>query len=377
VVDANGCTFGPQTIIVNVRPALIAVGSSSTICDTKTLTLKPTIVSPGNGGTYSYNWSNATTGPVATVTANYAANPNTYTVVIDDGCSIPNTTAVFTVYVNPTPNATYTPAYSEGCAPLTVQFNGIGDSTTTNPNPFFWTFSGGSAPASAALNPQNITFADPGTYSLTLTVTNKYGCQQFMTDPIAAVAYPVPVAAFVTTPSSVNLMDPTINFTNASNNANAYVWDFGDHSFPNTNTSFAVNPTHIYTSVGQYQIYMVAINSFGCKDTATAIIDVTPDMGVYIPNAFTPDKNGRNDVFMPYGYGISEDNYKMEIFDRWGELIFTSSDFRKGWDGSVKESDINSDKGTAQDGVYIYKIQITDLENNKKLYVGHVTLLKQ
>ncbi|MBL7910068.1 MAG: gliding motility-associated C-terminal domain-containing protein, partial [Bacteroidia bacterium] len=101
------------------------------------------------------------------------------------------------------------------------------------------------------------------------------------------------------------------------------------------------------------------------------------DMGIYIPNAFTPDKNGRNDVFMPYGYGIKEDNYKMEIFDRWGELIFTSTDFRKGWDGSVKGSDINADRGAAQDGVYIYKIQITDLENNKKLYVGHVTLLKQ
>jgi gliding motility-associated-like protein len=103
-----------------------------------------------------------------------------------------------------------------------------------------------------------------------------------------------------------------------------------------------------------------------------ATIDITPDMGVYIPNAFTPDGNGRNDVFMPYGYGIKEDMYKMEIFDRWGELIFNSTEFRKGWDGKVKGSDV-----IAQDGVYIYKITITDLENNKKNYVGHVTLIKQ
>jgi len=124
--------------------------------------------------------------------------------------------------------------------------------------------------------------------------------------------------------------------------------------------------------VGSYQIYLVAFNSKGCRDTATATIDITPDMGVYIPNAFTPDNNGRNEVFMPYGYGISEENYKMEIFDRWGELIFSSNEFRKGWDGKVKGSDV-----TGQDGVYIYKITISDLENNKKNYVGHVTLLKQ
>jgi len=93
---------------------------------------------------------------------------------------------------------------------------------------------------------------------------------------------------------------------------------------------------------------------------------------VYIPNAFTPDGNGRNDIFMPYGYGINEDKYKMEIFDRWGELIFSSSEFRKGWDGTVKGT-----SQIAQDGVYIYKILVTDLLNNKKNYVGHVTLIKQ
>ncbi len=75
---------------------------------------------------------------------------------------------------------------------------------------------------------------------------------------------------------------------------------------------------------------------------------------------------------MPYGYGLNEDTYKMEIFDRWGELIFSSTTFRKGWDGKVKGSDV-----IAQDGVYIYKIMVMDLLNNKKNYVGHVTLIKQ
>ncbi|MDP3567398.1 gliding motility-associated C-terminal domain-containing protein [Sediminibacterium sp.] len=373
VIDVNGCSNGPQTIIVNVRPALIATGASYTSCADGKVVLSPNITSIGNGGPYNYIWSNGSTSANNTVTANYAAaNPNTYTVIIDDGCTIPNTSAVFNVLVNPAPNATFTPFYSKGCAPLTVTFTGLNDSTTTNPNPFFWTFSGGSEPASPVLNPQTISFPDAGTYSLGLVVTNKYGCKQYINDPLAVEVYPVPVAGFFTNPGSASLLEPTIHFTNTSTNASSYVWDFGDYGYLGTNSAYVMNPSHLYTNVGNYQIYLVAINSFGCKDTATSTIEITPDMGVYIPNAFTPDGNGRNDIFMPYGYGINEDNYKMEIFDRWGELIFTSSAFRKGWDGTVKGS-----SQIAQDGVYIYKILITDLENNKKNYVGHVTLIKQ
>jgi gliding motility-associated-like protein len=373
VVDAHGCSNGPQTIIVNVRPALIATGASYTSCATGTLVLSPNITSIGNGGPYNYNWTNGGTSANNTVTANYsAANPNTYTVIVNDGCTIPNTSATFSVYVTPAPNATFTPILSKGCAPLTVTYNGIGDSTTTNANPFIWQFGGQSETANPYLNPQVITYQNPGTYSLTLIVVNKYGCRQEIKAPLVAEAYPVPLAGFFPSPSKASLMEPTITFTNTSSNANSYVWDFGDYSYPNTNSSYVMNPNHLYSNVGSYQIYLVAINAQGCKDTAMATIDITPDMGVYIPNAFTPDGNGRNDVFMPYGYGIKEDMYKMEIFDRWGELIFNSTEFRKGWDGKVKGSDV-----IAQDGVYIYKITITDLENNKKNYVGHVTLIKQ
>jgi gliding motility-associated-like protein len=94
-------------------------------------------------------------------------------------------------------------------------------------------------------------------------------------------------------------------------------------------------------------------------------------MAVYIPNAFTPDENGRNDKFLVYGVGIDEEKFKMEIFDRWGELIHSTTQIKEGWDGKIKGYDIK-----AEDGVYVYKILITDLTGKKKTYVGHVTLLK-
>ena len=101
-------------------------------------------------------------------------------------------------------------------------------------------------------------------------------------------------------------------------------------------------------------------------------IEITPDFALFIPNCFTPDANGKNDMFQPLGVGIDEDNYRMDIFDRWGENVFTSNNFRKGWDGTVKGS-----TKAAPQGVYVYKLQVVDLQGEKHPFVGHVTVLRE
>jgi hypothetical protein len=100
-----------------------------------------------------------------------------------------------------------------------------------------------------------------------------------------------------------------------------------------TNTSILTNPSHYYSVVGPYAVNLVATSIKGCKDTAKVIVEITPDFALYIPNTFTPDGNGLNDMFQPIGVGIDEENYRMDIFDRWGENIFTSNSFQKrmGW----------------------------------------------
>ncbi|MBK7818626.1 MAG: gliding motility-associated C-terminal domain-containing protein [Sphingobacteriaceae bacterium] len=97
------------------------------------------------------------------------------------------------------------------------------------------------------------------------------------------------------------------------------------------------------------------------------------DVGIYIPNAFSPDDNNLNESFYPKGYGIkAEDKYKLEIFDRWGELLFSSNELHKGWNGRAKGTNT-----VVEEGVYIYKILITDLQGYKKYFVGHVTVVRQ
>jgi len=137
-------------------------------------------------------------------------------------------------------------------------------------------------------------------------------------------------------------------------------------------TSTLQNPTFLYTEPGTYAVALVVKSDKGCVDTIVRPIVVGEDFGIYVPDAFTPNADGLNDVFQPKGVGIDEENYVMYIFDRWGELIFTSDNFRKGWDGTVKGS-----TKAVEDGVYVYKIIVRDLGGTEHVYVGHVTLLSR
>ena len=206
---------------------------------------------------------------------------------------------------------------------------------------------------------------------MSFSIVNQFGCKKDTSVMNYIEVYPKPIAEFFPTPQSTSMLNPEIQFTNTSTGAVTYFWDFGDYNAPNNNTT-VMHPSHVYDLIGVYQVFLVAINDKGCMDTVMHHVEITPDYAIYIPNAFTPDENGLNDVFQPKGVGIDEENYVMYIFDRWGELIFTSDNFRKGWDGTVKGS-----TKAVEDGVYVYKIIVRDLGGNEHKYVGHVTLLSR
>ncbi|MBS1651498.1 MAG: gliding motility-associated C-terminal domain-containing protein [Bacteroidetes bacterium] len=368
VSDANGCSASAN-IPVNISPSLQAVGGSYTLCQGNNVTLSPTISSTymGNGGPYNYSWQGGGSAASINVIGNPATSPAIYTVAINDyqNCTVPGATAIFTVITHENPALTYTSTPKTGCFPLTVTYIAQSDSAATfvyDIDPLTMSYNQNS-------NPLTISFPHPGRYSMNIVATNKWGCTSALTESLAAQVWPIPEAQFMAVPQSVSLLNPTISFTNQSTGASTYYWDFGDYSNPNTNTSNSINPSHIYQDAGSYYVNLVAINQYGCKDTATNVVQVTPDMGLYIPNAFTPDDNNINDVFLPKGYGIDQNRYTMEIYDRWGELIFTSNNFVKGWDGTTKGQPVKDD-------VYVYKISVYDLQGKKHDYVGHVTLLR-
>ena len=112
------------------------------------------------------------------------------------------------------------------------------------------------------------------------------------------------------------------------------------------------------------------ISNNGCKDTVYKKLRIIEDWNLYVPNAFTPNNDGVNDVFQPKGYNIK--TYKLLIFNRWGQCVFSTSAFEHGWDGSFK----NSSSIGSQDDVYTWKINVTNGFNKAFELTGSVMLLK-
>jgi gliding motility-associated-like protein len=362
LTDATGCTSTvtftitqpPQlTLNVNAVPPSICAGQSSNL----------TVV--GGGGTpgYQYAWM-----PIGMTGATQTVTPpatTTYTVYITDANLCADSSTV-TVTVNDQPVALLVGDSLSGCAPLCVNFNDL--STVTAPSTInSWSWNFGDLGTSSSQNPQHC-YSSPGAYTVALTVTTGAGCASTVTMNNYINVYANPIAAFSATPQPATELEPDITFTDASTNAFTWNWDFGD----TTANSNLQNPTHAYVNPGCYPVVLTVTTVNGCTDTAEQLVCMDPDVAIYVPNAFTPNGDGNNDFFFPKGVGLDETRYQLWIFDRWGNLIFTTTDWNQGWDGKVqgKSGEI------CQIDTYVWKIKVYDLLDKKHNLIGKVSIIK-
>lgn len=175
---------------------------------------------------------------------------------------------------------------------------------------------------------------------------------------------PLPVAGFDANPTQGEA-PLLVNFTNASLNGNAYLWDFG-----NGHTSTAESPAVVYATPGTYPVTLVAQNLAGCSDsTRFEFIVVNEAFAWYIPNSFTPTGDQMNELFKPYFKDFVE--YTLSIFDRWGNVVYQGTGIDGAWDGKTL-----TQKDAAQ-GVYVYRVDFRS-PNDQKQHVktGSVTLVR-
>jgi gliding motility-associated-like protein len=250
----------------------------------------------------------------------------------------------------------------EGCLPLDVVFTDlttVGDGTITS---WMWQFGDGftSVAAGGAFHQ----YTAPGLYDITLTVTSNHGCTTTQTFMNYIQVWPNPIASFFFTPTNPSLSNPGVNFHDISVGASNWYWDFGDFEY-----STEENPMHNYGAQGDYEIFLVAGNAFGCYDTTSLPIHVSADELLYIPNAITPNGDGKNDWFMPFGAGWSIDNYELRIYNRWGQLLFVTTDINKPWHGET----LNTGEKVPT-GVYVWKVWYVDLDGKLQKMIGRVTV---
>ena len=368
--DQNGCPGNPDivsAIVYNLTSANIQAFALTPICPGQATTIYANAT--GNTGPLTYNWNNSLgSGPGAFTT--FLSQPTTYIVTVTNSCGTSIQDSVRVLF-NPPPNLNISTNGGNSCVPASVSF--FDNSTSSNLydpiTNWFWDFGDGSN--SINQNPSH-TFSTVGTYSVYLTITTNGGCTNNNTSlPSIVNVYPYPTAIFSVNSMVLNLPYDVLVCTNQSVGAMQSNWNFGDG-----NSSALTNPTHNYSSVGFFEIDLVVTNEFGCSDTSK--LKIMTEADVIFPNAFSPNLEGPsggyyypgsldNDIFFPYTSGVID--FKFQIFNRWGELIFETEDIKQGWDGYYRGK-------ICQVGVYVWKAYIK--LNSGKIFnkTGDVTLLK-
>jgi gliding motility-associated-like protein len=337
--DANGCSDEDEMeIIVHALPEL-EVGADISLCEGELLTLSA--VSDGTVGWNSGQPNGTVFSPsigqsefIATATSNF-------------GC-ISLDSLLVTVYENP----------QLLVEDVEICFGQMAVLAATGAENYSWT--GG------ILN--DVGFYPDQTQTFTVTGTDSHGCSA--TASATVTVHPVPFVDFQILDPSLTTSQSTTGFENLSQGATSYYWDFGDGN-PGS-TAFEPEHTFPFDQSGEYAITLTGYSEFGCPAEKVKFVHVFPDFTVYVPNSFTPDQNGVNEVFKPVLEGFNPQDYTLYIFNRWGDLIFESHDMEVGWDGTFAGQNFQ-----VQDNVYVWKI-IAGLKESAdtKIFVGHVALLK-
>lgn len=224
---------------------------------------------------------------------------------------------------------------------------------------YLWDFGDGTT--STDINPSHA-YTNVGTYTITLTITNPNSCN--LQDVIikTVTVNPAPVAAFTYSPNPSKENTPTSFINNSSADAIRFEWNFGDGQ-----TSSEKDPQHQYTSSGIFTVCLKAYNSFGCVDSVCMPVEAIVVTGVVVPNAFTPNNDGKNDVLFVKAYGVSKMTFK--IYNRLGQKVFESASVDVGWDGRYK--------GVLQPtDAYAYTLDIEFYDGKKQRLKGDITLIR-
>ncbi len=315
-------------------------------------------------GTWEWDYGDGNTSDEQNPTYQYD-EPGLFdvTLIVTDtiGCT---DTIVGDILWFPAPRAIiFQPSESVGCPPLEVQFENLSfpiDSTYD----ITWTF--GDDSLSYEISPSH-TYLIPGNFDIFVEVTSPIGCYENAFFPRWIDVDSLPVADFYYTPPSyVSNFNPTVEFTDNSRRAAAWDWRFGDYD-----STIVQNPVFVFPDTGLVDVQLAITHYYGCVDTIVKTLDIEPKVTYFLPNAFTPNNDTKNDEFKGGGYFRGINNFEMIIWDRNGGIVFETNDPNEGWNGRK-----NNTGKVAQNGVYVCVVRYTGPRGVPHEEKGFATLIR-
>jgi len=368
--DVNGCPTALDSVCITLLPPLtVTTSGDDSICAGDIASISA-LATGGSGTGYTFTWEDANGNPVGTgsgIDVIPTQSPMQYCVTVMDDCETTPEVVCLTIYFHQQPQVSFTSDSPGGCVPQDIVF------TNTTPagqvGSVVWDMNLGQV--STNTGTATASYLTPGCYDISLQVTSPEGCVSDTTYVDFICTYGYPTAAFNFGPQPTSVLNSTIHFDNTSIDNTSNWWSF--FNGVDYDTSSVENPSYMFPDFdpGSYDVSLIVSNQWGCLDSISQTVVIDGEYVLYVPNSFTPDGNGINDIFIPQGDGINLANYNLLIYNRWGNLVFETDDATKGWDGTVN--------GTtpAQVDVYVWKLVTEDIwTTDVHEYFGSINLIR-
>ncbi len=353
-VSTSTAIANTYTVVSNTSSPTVTVVPTSTNttigCGANTSVTYSLNVISASGGALNYSWT-----PGGITAPNYTATTaGVYNVIVTDAVSNCSTTTQFTIVGSSSiPNLTSNATANFPCGASSLSLNA--SSTNTNVS-YTWTGPLGSVITGSTTNAPTVDIA--GNYVVTVTDLAT-GCTNSNTIVVSQTSI---TAAFTANPTS-GIAPLTVDFTNQSVGGTTYSWVFGN----NLGVSTSTNPSTVYNASGTYTVILTAYSGT-CSASASAIIIVEDGLSLEIPNVFTPNNDGVNDVFIIKSSGIKE--ISLNIFNRWGQKMYEFTGPKAAWDGYTGTG------GKATDGTYFYFVKATGFDDKVIEKNGSLSLFR-
>jgi gliding motility-associated-like protein len=358
ITNASGCT-NSSDILIPVYPLPVVSFVADTVCvGQSTSFTNSSSVPSGIIAAYQWVFSNGSSSNSMNPASTFLAGVGSAQLIAitDQGCvdSISSPIRVWNL-----PVADFVADTTAGCPPVNVNFTDLSTSIDGSVSGWQWNSGNGNASTTNSLTSN---YPTAGFYDVGLQVTSSYGCVSDTLFASYIQVYDQPIANFSTMPVQPSVYVPNVQFLNESFAAAIWNWNFGD-----TGLSNLQNPFHTYTFPGTYQVTLAIESPFGCVDTITKEVVVLDEVNVWIPNSFSPNGDGVNDIFYAFGSNISE--FNIQVYNRWGNLVFATNDPSIGWDGTFEDQEAKQD-------VYVYKADFKTIKNTTEVKTGRLTLVR-